>query len=113
MSIKNLTLIAATLATTAAFASTASAGSFFEAGNTINNGPVLEVGYVQSDSDGVIAVYNYSAGVQGTLVGKTSVNAGANPSVEIDADRLVVGDVIAVLEVDGQAVATKKLIINQ
>ena len=113
MSIKNLTLIAATLATTATFASAASAGSFFEAGNSIDNGPVLEIGYVKSDSDGVLAVYNYSAGVQGTLVGKTAVKAGANTSVEINADRLVVGDVIAVLEVNGQAVATKNLIINQ
>uniref|UniRef100_UPI00404898A6 hypothetical protein n=1 Tax=Yoonia sp. TaxID=2212373 RepID=UPI00404898A6 len=113
MSLKNLTLIASTVAATASFASAASAGSFFEAGNAINNGPVLEIGYVQSDSDGVLAIYNYSAGVQGTLVGKTAVKAGANPSVEINADRVVAGDVIAVLEVNGQAVATKTLTINQ
>ena len=113
MSIKNITLIAATLAATAAFASTASAGNYFEAGTTIDNGPVLEVGYVHSDADGILAVYNYAAGVQGALVGKTAVKAGANPSVEIDADHFVSSDVIAVLEVNGQAVATKNLTLAQ
>ena len=113
MSIKNNTLIAATLAATAAFASTASAGNYFEAGTTIDNGPVLEVGYVHSDADGILAAYNYAAGVQGALVGKTAIKAGANPSVEIDADHFVSGDVIAVLEVNAQAVATKNLTLAQ
>ena len=113
MSIKNLTLVAATLAATAAFASTASAGNYFEAGATIDNGPVLEVGYVHSDADGVLAVYNYANGVQGALIGSKAVKAGANPSVEIEADNFVSGDVVAVLEVNGQPVATKAFTLAQ
>jgi hypothetical protein len=112
MSIKNFTLIAATLAATAAFASTASAGNYFEAGNSITNAPILQVGSVHSDSDGVLALYNYSTGVKGALIGTARINAGANPSVTIDNNNLVLDDVVAVLEVNGQAVATKTLIVN-
>jgi hypothetical protein len=109
MSIKNLTLAAATLAATASFATVASANSYFEAGANVDSGAVLEIGSVIAESAGVVNLYNTANGVQGALVGSTQINAGLNPDVEIKADRLVGQDVIAVLEVDGVAVATKTL----
>ena len=109
MFIKNLTLAAATLAATASFATVASANSYFEAGANVDSGAVLEIGSVIAESAGVVNLYNTANGVQGALVGSTQINAGLNPDVEIKADRLVGQDVIAVLEVDGVAVATKTL----
>ena len=51
-------------------------------------------------------VYNYSKGVQGALLGTQTVNAGANTDVRINVGTNNAYNVLAVLEIDGQAVTS-------
>ena len=104
MSIKTIALAAATLAATASFAS---ADNYFEIGTNLDNGSVLELGLVRSDADGIVNIYSYNAGVQGKLLGSEMVRAGANTDVRVNVGSVTTRDVIAVLEVNGQAVISK------
>ena len=103
MSIKKLALIAATLAATA---STASASNYFGIGENRNSGTTLEVGLVRAETAGVVNIYNYSKGVQGALLGTQAVNAGANTDVRVNVGINNAYNVLAVLEIDGQAVTS-------
>ena len=53
-----------------------------------------------------VNVYNYSKGVQGALLGTQTVNAGANTDVRINVGTNNAYNVLAVLEIDGQAVTS-------
>ena len=103
MSIKKFALIVAALAATA---STASASNYFGIGENRNSGPTLEVGLVRAEAAGVVNVYNYTKGVQGALLGTQAVRAGANTDVRIDVGHSTAYNVLAVLEINGQAVTS-------
>ena len=51
-------------------------------------------------------IYNYSQGVKGALLGTQAVNAGANTDVRINVGINNVYNVLAVLEIVGQAVTS-------
>ncbi|WP_458792382.1 hypothetical protein [Yoonia sp. MH D7] len=104
MSIKKFSLIAATLVATA---STATAGNYFAFGENREAGSTLELGNVTSEANGVVRIYNYSNGQQGALLGSKAVLAGANSDVRVNVGNNNAFAVLAVLEVDGQAVTTK------
>lgn len=104
MSITKFALIAATLVATA---STATAGNYLAFGENRAAGTTLELGNVTSEANGVVHVYNYNGGKQGALLGSKAVNAGANSDVRIDVGNNKAFAVLAVLEVDGQAVSSK------
>ncbi|SDE46562.1 hypothetical protein SAMN04488567_1789 [Limimaricola pyoseonensis] len=71
-----------------------------------DNTKIVDVGTVRSGGDGVVELYTFHAGRLGDLIGTERVHAGANSDVRIDTRRPVRGDVMAVLKVDGQIVAT-------
>ncbi len=104
MSIKTLTLAAAAVALTAGAASANSFG-FQESVEDRNN---IELALVTAAADGVVEIYNLKAGEQGALLGATMVNAGANDDVRINIGNGFKTDVLAVLTVDGQVVASEE-----
>ncbi|KJZ19495.1 hypothetical protein [Loktanella sp. S4079] len=102
MSIKTIALAAATVA---ALGSAASAESYFELGDNLDAGSVLELGLVRADADGVVEIYTSNAGDLGTLIGTETVHAGANSDVRVNVGSAPQQDVIALLKVNGQVVA--------
>ncbi|MEY1554558.1 hypothetical protein AB3Y40_02895 [Yoonia sp. R2331] len=103
MSIKTLTLAAAVALT--AGAASANGFGFQESVEDRNS---IELGLVTAAADGVVEIYNLQAGNQGALLGATMVNAGANDDVRINIGNGFKTDVLAVLKVDGQIVATEE-----
>ena len=73
----------------------------------------LELGLVRAESAGVIEVYDFHKGVQGKLLGTTSVRAGSNQDVRVDLGTRVVNDVVAVIKSGGNVLATKKIDIGR
>ena len=104
MSIKALSLAAAAVAVTA---SAASADSYFGFGQTLDAGSAVEINLVTAESNGVLEIYNYAGGQTGELLGSTPVNAGANADVRVGIAPRYLTDVIAVLKVNGEVVATQ------
>ncbi len=104
MSIKTLITAAAAVAITAGAASANTFG-FQESVEDRNN---IELALVTAAADGVVEIYNLKAGEQGALLGATMVNAGANDDVRINIGNGFKTDVLAVLKVDGQVVASEE-----
>ena len=88
-------------------ASVASAESYFaHVEQTIGKQSLLELGTITSDVDGVVEIYDYHHGSVGKMRGSFKVNAGANPDVRFEIGIPPLGDLLAVLTVDGKIVAT-------
>ncbi len=109
MSIKSIALVAATIAATASFAS---ADSYFEFGENLESSSVLDLGLVRAEGAGVVEIYDFATGQVGELLGTETVNAGANTDVRVNVGSRPKQDVIAILKVDGQAVAQRDYDIN-
>jgi len=109
MSIKSMVLAAAAVAITA---TAASADSYFHFGTNLAPSDVLELGTVTIDGAGVVEIYDYRTGTQGALLGSEALNAGANTNVKVNTGFSAESDVLAVLKVNGQIVASKKYDIN-
>lgn len=110
MSIKTLAIAAAAVAITA---TSAAADSYFSFGETLEDSAVVELGTVKAQDDGVVEIYNYAGGQVGALLGTEAVNAGANSDVRVQIGSHNLFDVIAVLKVDGQTVATQAYDIDR
>lgn len=110
MSIKNFALIAATLVATA---SSVSAGNYFEIGENRDAGTSLKMGQVVTEGAGVLSIYDYTTGEQGTLLGTKTVHAGANTDVRVNVGNNNAYAVLAVLEVNGSIVASEDFDIVQ
>ena len=110
MSIKTLIIAAAAAGITA---TAASADSYFSYGETLDDSAALELGTVKSQGDGVVEIYNFAGGKIGALLGTEPVNAGANRDVRVQIGSHYLNDVIAVLKVGGQTVATQDYDIHR
>ncbi|MBQ2261666.1 MAG: hypothetical protein II336_09880 [Loktanella sp.] len=104
MSIKAFAIAAVALASTA---SVASANSYFELPRAQNTNGTIELGVVRSAGDGIVEIYDYHTGEQGALLGTQTVRAGANDGVRVNTGAPLRRDVIAVLTVDGEVVASE------
>ena len=109
MSIKTL-FIAAAAATVTATAG--AADTYFEQGRTIDGGDILEFGLITAEGAGVVEIYDYHTGQQGKLVGSENLFSGANPDVRVNTGLPQNRDVLAVVKVDGEVVATKAFDVN-
>ena len=94
-------------AATALIATTAAADGFGY--NKGIESQSVELGQVTASANGVVSLYDFHGGEQGALLGTEDVTAGANYDVRVTLDRPAVNDVLAVLTVDGQVVATQEL----
>jgi hypothetical protein len=110
MSIKAFAIAAVTLASTA---SVASATSYFELPRAQSANSTIELGIVRAEADGVVEVYTFNGGTQGALLGTQTVRAGANDNVRINTGAPNRQDVIALLKVDGEIVASETYRVNR
>ncbi len=74
---------------------------------------VVELGTVRAEADGIVEVYDFHGSVIGDLLGTEMVHAGANPHVRIKLGDNVNSDVMAILKVNGQVVATREYEVNR
>ena len=86
--------------------STAFADSYFTCMNPLPKEAMLELGTITSDGAGVVEVYDYHLGQQGDLLGTINVDQGANSDVRLNIGMPPLGDMLAVLTVEGEIVAT-------
>lgn len=86
--------------------SPASADSYFTCMNPLPKDSVLDLGTITSDGEGVVEVYDYRLGERGDLLGTVDVNQGANADVRLNIGTPPPGDVLAVLNVNGEVVAS-------
>jgi hypothetical protein len=106
---KLLPILAAALAVTAG---AASAGNTFGFNHMQDSNSLIELNSVVADSNGVVEVYDYHAGQEGRLLGSKPVRAGANSDVKIALAPSLSDDVLAVLMINGQAVAQQVVRID-
>ena len=104
MTIKTFIFAAAATVLTA---TAGSATTYFEHGRSLNEGDILELGLITADNAGVVELYNYHTGQVGKFVGARRLNAGANPNVRVRTGLPQRRDVIALVKVNGQVVASK------
>lgn len=110
MSIKFTALAAAAIATLGT--ATLADSSYFTYQDRLDNSTTLELGTVTSAGNGVVEIYDFHGGEIGALLGSEEVHAGANANVRVPVGASPNFDVIAVLKVDGQTVATRDYNIN-
>ena len=107
---KTLTIAATATALTAG---AASADSYFGFAESFEDRNSIELPLVAAEGDGVLEIYNLKAGEQGALLGTATVNAGANEDVRVNIGNGFKTDVLAVLKVGGQIVATEAFDIER
>ncbi len=105
MSVK-IALMAA--ATVAVMGTSASAESYFQFMYSLDNDNVLELGVVRSEGDGVVEIYQDKGNRLGRLLGTRRVHAGANSNVRVNVNFRPSVDVVAILRVNGQVVASRE-----
>ena len=106
------------LAIFAASATSASAMTWDNAFQSLARLPeqtsIVDVGVVRSESQGMVEIYTREADGTMILLGTEPVHAGANRNVRVQVDRPVRRDIVAVLRVDGQVLATHRFdVINR
>ena len=69
---------------------------------------IVDVGIVRSESNGMVEIYTRASDGTMILLGTEPVHAGANRAVRVQVDRPVRRDLIAVLRVNGQVLATHR-----
>ncbi|MFG5384939.1 hypothetical protein [Yoonia sp. R2-816] len=109
MSIKSTILASAAAATVATFGV---ADTYFETGRTLESDDTLELGLITTDNAAILEIYDYHTGQQGRLLGQQNLHVGANTDVRVDTGLPTRKDVIAIVTIDGQVVATKQFDIE-
>jgi len=87
--------------------------SYFSYQRTLPAESRLDLGVVTSEGNGTVEIYDYRGGEIGALLGTKDVFAGANGNVFVNVGVRPSADVIAVLRVDGQAVATRDYYVDR
>lgn len=109
----NTKAIITALAISAASATTLWAEAHFAFGDYLAPSSILEFGMINTDSDGVLEVYDFIAGVQGDLIGSEKLHAGANPDVRVNVGHTPQQDVLAIVKVGDHAVSVKHFHVHE
>lgn len=104
--------LALTLAALVGSTTFAAAESTFSLSQVQDDNSIVELGLITSDGAGFVHIYALDAGKMGALIGSESVHAGSNSDVRIPLIDNPKQDAMAVLEVDGQVVATQDVRFN-
>jgi hypothetical protein len=110
MSVKAFAIATAALVSTA---SVASATSYFELPRTQGVTSTVELGLVRAEGQGVVEIYDILDTDFAAPIGVQAVNLGANDDVRINTGAPVRRDVVAVLRVDDEIVATERFRVNR
>jgi len=73
----------------------------------------LDLGTIRAAADGVVEVYDFRGGSLGELLGTVPVFAGANGDVYVNFGTAPMGNVMALLTIDGETVASQRFELNQ
>ena len=68
---------------------------------------------MRAEADGVVEIYDILDGELSSLIGAQNVREGANADVRINTGAPVRRDLIAVLRVDGEVVASERFRVNR
>ncbi|TNC60904.1 hypothetical protein [Rubellimicrobium roseum] len=93
-------------------AGAASASNTFGLSEVQGSQTLIQLGTVVAGDNGLVEVYDYHAGREGRLLGSKVVRAGANTDVKVSLTPSSTDKVVAVLLVDGQAVARQVIRID-
>jgi len=96
-----------------ATAGTASASNYFGVEMAQDSTSYVPVELVNASGDGIVEIRDFRLGEAGELLGTTDVHAGANHNLKVNIGTRPLGDVIAILKVDGQIVATQEIDITR
>ena len=80
--------------------------SYFTCMSPLDKSASLELGGITSEGAGVVEVYDYRLGTMGELLGTVDVNEGSNTNVRLNIGMPPLGDMLALLKVDGEVVAS-------
>jgi hypothetical protein len=86
---------------------------YFSLNPTASAGSSIDMGVVRASGDGVVEVYELRGGELGALLGSQPVTAGANSNVSVSVGIPPRSDVMAVLRVNGEIVATNQIRITR
>ncbi len=104
--------LALTLAALVGSTTFAAAESTFFLSQVQDDDSIVELGRVNADGAGVVHIYALDAGKMGALIGSEAIHAGSNSDVRVPLIDNPKQDAMAVLEVDGQVVATQEVRFN-
>ena len=104
--------LALTLAALVGSTTFAAAESTFTLPLVQDDDSIVELGRIHADSAGVVHIYALDAGKMGALLGSEDLHAGANSDIRIPLIDNPKQDAMAVLEVNGQVVATQEVRFN-
>lgn len=104
--------LALTLAALVGSTTFAAAESTFTLPLVQDDDSIVELGRINADGDGVVHIYALDAGKMGALIGSEAVRVGSNSDVRVPLIDNPKQDAMAVLEVNGQVVATQEVRFN-
>jgi hypothetical protein len=104
--------LALTLAALVGSTTFAAAESTFMLPLVQDDDSIVELGRINADGSGIVHIYALDAGKVGALIGSEAVRVGTNPDVRVPLIDNPKQDAMAVLEVDGQVVATQEVRFN-
>jgi hypothetical protein len=90
----------------------AAADSTFTLPQVQEEDSIVELGRINADGAGIVHIYALDAGKMGALIGSEEVHAGTNSDVRVPLIDNPKNDAMAVLEVNGQVVATQEVRFN-
>jgi hypothetical protein len=104
---KRLTALA--VATLLGSVTTVLAENSFSLAQVQTRGHILELGLVRADGDGFVIVYEVRGGRANVLLGSEPIRAGANPDVRVGLRSYSGSSALALLVIDGEAVASQRI----
>jgi hypothetical protein len=104
--------LALTLAALVGSTTFAAAESTFTLPLVQDDDSIVELGRINAENDGFVHIYSLDVGKIGALIGTEEVHAGTNSDVRVPLLDNPKQDAMAVLEVDGQVVATQEVRFN-
>jgi hypothetical protein len=81
--------------------------SYFQQGEKLQAGDQIDVGMVRSEQGGTLEIYSFHCGSKGELLGTEDLLPGVNSDVRVDVGIGVPGEILAVINKDGQEMAYK------
>ncbi|HVG48558.1 MAG TPA: hypothetical protein VM899_10545 [Rubellimicrobium sp.] len=85
------------------------AENHFSLATVQSRGHTLELGLVRADGDGFVIVYKVRGGRANVLLGSEPVHAGTNSDVRVGLRSFSGGSALALLVVNGKAVASQRI----
>ncbi len=81
--------------------------SYFELADKLEAGDQIDLGMVRADDGGRLEIYSFHCGTKGELLGVEDLLPGVNNDVRVNVGIGVPGEILAVINKDGEELAYK------